>query len=125
MGSFTSIFSDTSIFGIYAIVEGVRAKDMIEVMLRQLTAMAAPVGNVELARAKNSLKSAVYMQLETRPMQLEDLGKQIITYDKIYAVTGADIQRVATSMLKTKASLGSWGAIQHVPRVADVQQHLG
>merc|ERR1719445_881527 len=133
--SFTSIFSDTSIFGIYAIVEGGRAKDMIEVMLRQLTAMAAPVGNVELARAKNSLKSAVYMQLETRPMQLEDLGKQIITYDKIYtgkeiaekidAVTGADIQRVATTMLKTKASLGSWGAVQHVPRVADVQQHLG
>lgn len=133
--SFTSIFSDTSIFGIYGIVEAIRAKDLVEVMLHQLAGMAAPVGNVELTRAKNSLKSAVYMQLETRPLQLEDLGKQCITYDKIYssqeiaekidAVTGADIQRVATAMLKTKVSLGSWGAVQHVPRVADVQQHLG
>merc|ERR1719384_1389844 len=108
---------------------------MLEVLFHELIQMAAPFNDIELTRAKNSLKSAVYMQLETRPLQLEDLGKQCITYDKVYssqdiaekidAVTGADIQRVATTMLKTKASLGSWGAVQHVPRVADVQQHLG
>jgi len=133
--SFTSIFADTSIFGIYGVVEGSHASNLVEVMLRELVQMANPVNSVELGRAKNALKSAVYMQLETRPLQLEDLGKQHITYDKVFtadeiaekidAVTGADIQRVATDMLKTKVSIGSWGSVQHVPRVADVQRHLG
>jgi len=133
--SFSSIFSDTSIFGIYAVVEGARASDMIDVMLRELIEMASPVNSVELGRAKNALKSAVYMQLETRPLQLEDLGKQYITYDKIFsaheiaekidAVTGPDIQRVATNMLKKPVSLGSWGTVQHVPRVEKLQRALG
>merc|ERR1712137_1281804 len=108
---------------------------MIEVMLRELIGMASPLTSIELTRAKNALKSAVYMQLETRPLQLEDLGKQYITYDKVFssddicemidAVTGSDIQRVATNMLKTPVSLGSWGTVQPVPRVSDVQRALG
>merc|ERR1719361_2414562 len=87
-------------------------------MLHELKQMASPINDVELGRSKNALKSAVYMQLETRGLQLEDLGKQYITYDKIYsandiaekidAVTKDDIQRVATAMLKTPVSLGSW-----------------
>merc|ERR1719445_422086 len=125
--SFTSIFSDTSVFGIYGVVEGGRASSMVDVMMRELSQMAGPITSVELGRAKNALKSAVHMQLETRALQLEDLGKQYITYDKVFsanditekidAVTEADIQRVALNMLNTPASLGSWGAVQHVPRV--------
>lgn len=123
---FNAIFTDSSLFGIYGTAEASNAGKITEVLATQLKEMTGPVGAEELSRAKNMLKSAVVMQLETQGLKLEDMGRQMLTYGKVQhaseicaqvdAVTGADVQRVASEMLKTTPSVAAYGDLSYLPR---------
>jgi len=124
--SFNSIHSDSSIFGIYGTSAPDQAGNLVDMLSREFVKMTGEVDATELSRAKNQLKSSVNMQLEVRGLQLEDLGRQLMTYGlihtpaelcaKIDAVQAADIQRVASDMLKTPVSVAVHGNTAHVPR---------
>lgn len=132
---FNAIYSDSSIFGIYGTCAPTEAPHLVDALTSECTKMAGAVNAQELTRAKNQLKSSVHMQLETRAIQLEDLGRQLMTYNKIQtaeelcasidAVTGADIQRVASDMLKTSPSVAVFGNLAHVPRYDDIAKRFG
>lgn len=133
--SFNSIFEDTSLFGIYGTVAPEGAAQMVDVLAQAAVNMSGPVGEVELSRAKKQLKSAVQMQLETRALQLEDTGRQVLIYGRVKsateigaeidAVTAADIQRTAAKMLKTVPSVAALGDLSHMPRYDDISKHFG
>lgn len=124
--SFNSIHTDSSLFGIYGTSHPQQAQALVKVVCDESMKMAGPVDAEELARAKTQLKSAVLMQLETRGLKLEDLGRQLIIYNKIKtaeeicaeidAVTAADVQRAASAMLKTKPSVAAYGDLSMLPR---------
>lgn len=124
--SFNAIFNDSSLFGIYGTAEAQNAGQLTEVLVDQLIKMAGKVEDQDLSRAKAQLKSAVHMQLESQGLQLEDLGRQILTYGHVKSpadicasidtVTGADIQRVASDMLKTPVSVAAYGDLSYLPR---------
>jgi processing peptidase subunit alpha len=123
--SFNSIFNDTALFGIYGICGPESAPQLASVLLDQFDGMAGAVDPTELVRAKKQLQAAVNMQLETRGLQLEDMGRQLLIYGKVQSaqdmckqidgVSAADIQRVAKTMLKTAPSVASFGNIDQVP----------
>ena len=46
-------------------------------LLDEVLKMAGPYDPVELSRAKNALKSGVFMHLEQRAMLLDDMGSQV------------------------------------------------
>lgn len=124
--SFNSIFTDSSLFGMYGTASADQAGNLVDVLSNEFIRMTKEVQPTELQRSKNQLKSSVHMQLETRGLQLEDFGRQMLTYGKIHtpeemcaridAVTGADVQRVATNMLKTPLTLAAYGNIGYLPR---------
>ncbi|TFY81488.1 hypothetical protein EWM64_g2523 [Hericium alpestre] len=86
--SFHHIYTDSSLFGLFA-----------SLLLYQR------VSEAELDRAKNQLKSSLMMALESRAVEVEDLGRQLLVHnrkipvsemcDKIDEVTPESIQRVA------------------------------
>ena len=63
---------------------------------------------MELSRAKNQLKSSLLMNLESRPILFEDIGRQVLTYgartpaadlvQQIESVTAADLNKVARAL---------------------------
>jgi len=63
----------------------------------------------ELSRAKNSVKSSVWMNLECRQIVMEDVARQLLMSDKVVsghefcaaidAVSEADITRVTSKLL--------------------------
>jgi len=111
-----------------------KSKDLIGALSKELLRMGGPVESGELDRAKRQLKSAVYMQLESRPLQLEDVGRQIMTFGKVQsaselcqqieAVTAADIQRVANNLVKTPLSMAAAGDLSYTPRYDIVQRNF-
>lgn len=123
---FNSIFADSAIFGIYGTAKPEEAAHLVSILSQEATRMAGPVDPEELQRAKNALKSSVFMQLESRFLQLEDLGRQVITYGKVDTpeqiaslidqVTAADITRVASDMLDTTPSVAAYGDLTYLPR---------
>lgn len=88
--------------------------------------MGGAISDVELSRAKNQLKASLLMNLESRPILFEDIGRQVLTYGaraepgelvaKIEAVTAADLNKVASTLLKSPPSVVVYGDTTAVPR---------
>jgi len=123
---FNSIFKDSGLFGVYGVSAPEHATSMAEVLVTELIRMTADIEQVELDRAKNQLKSSVFMQLETRNTILEDICRQLSVFGKVESaetvaswvdqVTIADVQNVAKTMLKTAPSIACVGDLRNVPR---------
>jgi len=80
--SFNHAYTDSGIFGISAAVGTQYTMRMLDVMCRELSNLGNETGfgrltEVEVKRAKNQLKSSLLMNLESRMVELEDLGRQV------------------------------------------------
>lgn len=115
--AFNHSYSDSGLFGISASCEPRSIGNMLEVMCRELAALSAPTGfhalkEGEVQRAKNQLRSSLLMNLESRMVELEDLGRQVQVHGrkvgvmemcaKIEKVTIKDLRRVAAEVFGGK-----------------------
>ncbi|KAI9305581.1 Metalloenzyme, LuxS/M16 peptidase-like protein [Cunninghamella echinulata] len=117
--SFNHCYTDSGLFGIAGSCPPEYANAMVEVICRELDLVARndvghfSVNEVELNRAKKQLKSSLLMNLESRMVQLEDLGRQVQVHGK---KTGIDtmlnnIDRVGLDELRRVASRVVRGAV--------------
>lgn len=79
--SFHHIYTDSSLFGLFMTFlspDGSSASQMFPHLIHQLSLLLYyPVPENELQRAKNQLKSSLMMALESRSVEVEDLGRQV------------------------------------------------
>jgi len=130
-----SLYGDATLFGVYSSCYVENTKKMIDVMVENSQRMAGKCDEKELARAKSQLKSAIWMNLESRPIILEDIGRQVVIYDrvptaaelcaKIDKVTHHDIVRVARKMLATKPAIAAFGDLSQFPDLSKVSKQFG
>lgn len=116
--SFNFSYTDSGLFGISASCIPNGAPYLADVICRQLaytfTQGQGALTNIEVKRAKNQLRSSLLMNLESKMVQLEDMGRQIQFQghkipvsemcEKIDNLTVADIQRVAKRVLTGNAN---------------------
>lgn len=118
--AFNHCYSDIGLFGIQASCDDpAQMNDLIEVVGTQISQMAGALGSGELARAKAMTKSSLIMNLESRSVVCEDLGRQILSsskyagpeelVNKIEAVTEDDLRRVATRVVDSAPSVVTYG----------------
>ncbi|KAF2863220.1 hypothetical protein K470DRAFT_211407 [Piedraia hortae CBS 480.64] len=108
--SFNHAYSDSGIFGIASSCRTPFVADMLEVMCREFSNLCQQTGysrlnQVEVDRAKNQLRSSLLINLESRLVELEDIGRQAQVHgrripvkemiSKIESVTVDDLRRVA------------------------------
>lgn len=111
---FHHCYADTGLFGIAAAVSPNFNSSIGNVIGHQLDTLTRPmrggVTDSELQRAKNQLKSSLMMSLESRNVEVEDLGRQTQIHgkkvpveemcEKIDQVTLPDIHRTASRVLR-------------------------
>ncbi|TYI71438.1 hypothetical protein E1A91_D08G294900v1 [Gossypium mustelinum] len=126
--AFNSIYNHTGLFGIQATTGSDFVPSAIDVAVKELIAVATPgqVEQKELERAKQSTKSAILMNLESRAVASEDIGKQILTYGErkpveqflkvVDKITPKDISSVAEKLLSSNLTMASYGNVINVPR---------
>lgn len=115
--AFNHSYTDSGLFGISASCTPTKVTQMLEVMCRELQFLTLETGHyclrdVEVNRAKNQLRSSLLMNLESRMVELEDLGRQVQVHGrkvgvremcaKIDALTVGDLRRVAREVLSGK-----------------------
>ncbi|KIW59847.1 hypothetical protein PV05_00113 [Exophiala xenobiotica] len=115
--AFNHSYTDSGLFGIAAACEPGRVGHMVDVMCRELQALTLDSGFpslqvAEVNRAKNQLRFSLLMNLESRLVELEDLGRQVQVHgrkvgvkemcEKIEALTVADLRRVARQIFTGK-----------------------
>jgi processing peptidase subunit alpha len=94
-----------------------------------------PINDVELERAKNQLRSSLFMNLESKLVQLEDIGRQVQMRGKricpremsvkIDAVTASDLKKVMRKMVAQEPTLVVLGDVEQVPDVSSFQRKFG
>jgi mitochondrial-processing peptidase subunit alpha len=112
--AFNYSYMDSGLFGISASCSPTCTAQMLEVICRELQALTLDSGYSalqahEVNRAKNQLRSSLLMSLESRMVELEDLGRQVQVHghkvsvremcEKIEALTVDDLRRVAKQIL--------------------------
>ncbi|KAL4253571.1 peptidase M16 family protein [Abortiporus biennis] len=93
--SFHHIYTDSALFGLYATFVpntplsrtnnsgGLTPQQVLPHLVHQLSLLLySPLPDVELKRAKNQLKSSLVMALESRSVEVEDLGRQILVHNR-------------------------------------------
>lgn len=116
--AFNHSYTDSGLFGISASCSPAAAPYITEVIGRQLaqtfTTGQGQLNDREVSRAKNQLRSSILMNLESKMVELEDLGRQVQVRGhkvpvqemvaKIEQLTTKDIRRVAERVLTGKAN---------------------
>ena len=118
-------YHSTGLFGIHGSALPSHARDLAEVLLGQLHGMTVPLTNIELVRAKNQVKSAVLMGLESRMTELEDLADQISHMGRymspseickrVDAVSAEELQSISKSLLASKPTVIAYGPLHRTP----------
>lgn len=113
--AFNHSYTDSGLFGINASCNPARVAQMLDVICRELQSLTLDTGYSalqpgEVNRAKNQLKSALLMNLESRMVELEDLGRQVQVHGrkvgvremcaKIDALTVKDLRKVARQVFQ-------------------------
>ncbi|CAL6313704.1 unnamed protein product [Bathycoccus prasinos] len=131
--AFHSIYNDTGIVGISAMTDGQHVNDMIAVMAEELSAVAnaSQITDEEVERAKNATISSILMNLESKAVVAEDIGRQMLTYNhrkspeefiaEVSKLTKQDLSEVAAQMLKSNPTLCLSGDIAGAARFETVR----
>ncbi|XP_038890302.1 mitochondrial-processing peptidase subunit alpha-like [Benincasa hispida] len=127
ISAFNNIYNNSAIFGIQATTGSNFVPKAFDIAASELLAIATPgkVQQVQLDRAKQSTKSAVLMNLESRVVASEDIGRQVLTYGErkpvehflkaVDEVTLEDIASIAQNLLSSPLTMASYGDVIHVP----------
>ena len=118
--AFNHCYADAGIFGIHASCDDPsHLNSLIEVVGSHVGKLSGPLSPGELDRAKAMTKSSLIMNLESRGVLCEDLGRQILTSEKYLSaaelikmidnVTEDDIRATASRMLSSQPSVVLYG----------------
>ncbi|KCV69618.1 hypothetical protein H696_04037 [Fonticula alba] len=120
-------YRETGIFYVYASFSQGREKQMARIVLHELMGLMHVLPE-ELQRAKNQLRSAIFMGLESSVNNLDDTGRQCLYYSsrmsaeetiaRLDAVTTDDLAMVAQRLLGLPGCLDYRFNVP--PRVSDI-----
>ncbi|CAH0018121.1 unnamed protein product [Clonostachys rhizophaga] len=117
--AFNHSYTDSGLFGISASCLPGHTSAMLDIMCQQLHALTLDTGfsrlqDTEVERAKNQLRSSLLMNLESRMVELEDLGRSVQVHGRkvpvremcrrIEALTLTDLRRVASDVFGGRTS---------------------
>ncbi|KAF9877508.1 mitochondrial processing peptidase [Colletotrichum karsti] len=136
--AFNHSYTDSGLFGISASCVPGRTASMLDVMCRELRALTLDTGFSalkagEVDRAKNQLRSSLLMNLESRMVELEDLGRQVQVHGRKIPVTDMcraiedltvrDLRRVARLVVGGMVDNGGGGSGAPTVVLQEAQAH--
>ncbi|XP_032529034.1 mitochondrial-processing peptidase subunit beta [Danaus plexippus] len=80
--SFNTCYKDTGLWGIYYVAEPMQIEDMLFNIQHEWMKLCTSVTEGEVERAKNILKTNMLLQLDGTTPVCEDIGRQILCYNR-------------------------------------------
>ncbi|KAL6845598.1 hypothetical protein ACP4OV_025093 [Aristida adscensionis] len=132
--AFGSIYNHSGLFGIHITTSPDFVSKAVDLAAGELIEVAThgKVTQEELDRAKQATKSAVLMNLESRAVASEDIGREILVYGErkpienflkdLKDISLNDISSTAKKIISSPLTMGSWGDVIHVPSYESVNR---
>lgn len=118
--SFSSMYADTGVFGVYAGTAPANAKRVVGIVQQVFEEVAAGgLSEVEIARAKGQMRGSLVLGLEDSGSRMSRLGRSELVYgehkdvpwllEQISAVRPEDVAALAADLLRRPAALAVVG----------------
>lgn len=118
--AFNHSYTDSGLFGISASCSPSKTMNMLDIICRELQALTLDTGFsalqlAEVNRAKNQLRSSLLMNLESRMVELEDLGRQVQVHGRKVGVREMckEIEELTVDDLRRVARLVVGGSVEN------------
>jgi predicted Zn-dependent peptidase len=133
--TFSSVYQDGGIFGLYAGTGGDEVAELISVVCAELKKVAAdPMSSDEITRARAQIKAGILMSLESTSSRAERLARHLQVYGRILpieeisgridCVSADDIQRVAERLISSSPTLAALGPVERLEEYESVTARL-
>jgi len=132
--SFSSSYSDGGLFGIYAGTGADEVAQVVPLVCDEFARVGQDVTEAEILRARNQLKAATLMGLESTSNRCEQLARQLMIWRKplsteeivsrIENVDRAAVRRVVGRLLKSKPSVAALGPLHGLEAVDQIAARL-
>ncbi|CAL1293081.1 unnamed protein product [Larinioides sclopetarius] len=132
--AFNHSYVDSGIFCILASAHPSQLRELVDIIVSEFKNLTSQISHHELERAKTQLQSVLLMNLESRPVIFEDIGRQVLAtgsrkepeyfIQEIAKITADDIHNISTKMLKTKASVAALGDLKQLPSLKEINANL-
>ncbi|KPI91779.1 Mitochondrial-processing peptidase subunit beta [Papilio xuthus] len=96
--SFNTCYKDTGLWGIYFVGEPLQLEDMLYNIQKEWMKLCTSVTEGEVERAKNLLKTNMLLQLDGTTPVCEDIGRQMLCYNRRIPVHELDARIEAVSV---------------------------
>jgi len=133
IAAFNTTYSDTGLFGAYAVCEPSHAGDVAAAMASSLVGLTN-VSEAELTNAKAQLKGNLARQVDNNQDLMADIGTQMLLNgkygsvsdlsSKIDAISASDVASAAQALLRSKPTLVAYGDTHAVPHISTVAAAL-
>lgn len=128
-------YADSGLFCIQSSAPPSEAESVIKVVTQEfMNLIMEPFHQIEVSRAKKQAQSMLMMNLESRVVRFEDIGRQVLglgfrhspqeLYDMIESVTADDLKRISEKMLNSKQSVAAIGNLTNLPAYEEVTKNL-
>ena len=134
ISSFSSSYTDTGNFGIYAGTGSKEIKELIPVLCDQLSIDAKTFAPEELQRAKALFKSSLLMGNESTSRRAQSNATQQLLFnrvippaekmEKINAITLEDLEQARLRIIKSAITLSAIGPIENLENLESISKRL-
>ncbi|UCH76228.1 MAG: insulinase family protein [Rhodospirillales bacterium] len=122
--SYGSHYSDCGLFGIYAGTGEHELGELLPVLCEEIRRLPDSLEESEIERARNQLKAATLMSLESTGARAEQIGEQVLIYGRpipvseivrrIEAVDSTAVTRVARRIFSGRPALAAIGPLRRM-----------
>ncbi|CAO3420540.1 M16 family metallopeptidase [Azospirillum endophyticum] len=122
--TFTGGYHDGGLFGVYAGTGEDEVAELVPVVCDEIAKVGADVTEDEVARARAQLKAGTLMALESTMSRCEQLGQQILIYDRpvpveeiVAKIDGVDRESVVKAASRLRASRPTVAALGPIAKL--------
>jgi predicted Zn-dependent peptidase len=132
--SFSSAFSDSGLFGVYAGTGEKEVESIVPLVCEELLGVAEKPTAAEVDRARAQLRAGILMSQESTSSRCEQLANQLMVWGRplarseimarVEAVTEADVTRVARRLIAAPPTLAAIGPVERVESLEAMSARL-
>ena len=133
--TFNTCYKDTGLFGVYTTCHPQSAQAAAWTVCESMVRLCHKTTEGEVNRAKQQLKASLLAQLDGTSAVAEDIGRQVLTYNRrvtpheafsrVDLVTAEEVKRVANKYINdAEIAVSAFGSIHELPDLGWLRRHM-